>query len=117
MPLHLCVLAFMFCTYNGYLQSRYLSQYAVYTDDWVTDPRFLTGGCLSEALCHSSHNFNFHIPVVFSYKVCSSRENKESVMVPDLAAGGQSTGGSQAVPAHHQQWTMTQVPGVCPLRH
>ncbi|XP_014683903.1 3-oxo-5-alpha-steroid 4-dehydrogenase 1 [Equus asinus] len=43
MPLHLCVLAFMFCTYNGYLQSRYLSQYAVYTDDWVTDPRFLTG--------------------------------------------------------------------------
>ncbi|KAF6357582.1 steroid 5 alpha-reductase 1 [Rhinolophus ferrumequinum] len=42
-PLYACVLAFAFCTYNGYLQSRYLSQYAVYGDDWVTDPRFLTG--------------------------------------------------------------------------
>lgn len=36
-------MAFVFCTYNGYLQSRYLSHYAVYADDWVTDPRFLTG--------------------------------------------------------------------------
>ncbi|EPY72936.1 hypothetical protein CB1_064113005 [Camelus ferus] len=43
-PLYSFVLAFVFCTYNGYLQSRYLSQYAVYSDDWVTDPRFLTGG-------------------------------------------------------------------------
>ncbi|XP_008053073.1 3-oxo-5-alpha-steroid 4-dehydrogenase 1 [Carlito syrichta] len=43
MPLYSSVLAFMFCTYNGYLQSRYLSQYAVYTDAWVTDPRFLVG--------------------------------------------------------------------------
>ncbi|KAB1281336.1 3-oxo-5-alpha-steroid 4-dehydrogenase 1 [Camelus dromedarius] len=42
-PLYSFVLAFVFCTYNGYLQSRYLSQYAVYSDDWVTDPRFLTG--------------------------------------------------------------------------
>ncbi|VFV40541.1 3-oxo-5-alpha-steroid 4-dehydrogenase 1 [Lynx pardinus] len=25
---------------------RYLSQYAVYADDWVTDPRFLVGFCL-----------------------------------------------------------------------
>ncbi|XP_006875031.1 PREDICTED: 3-oxo-5-alpha-steroid 4-dehydrogenase 1 [Chrysochloris asiatica] len=37
------ILAFIFCTYNGYLQSRYLSQYAEYADDWLTDPRFLTG--------------------------------------------------------------------------
>ncbi|XP_038301310.1 3-oxo-5-alpha-steroid 4-dehydrogenase 1 isoform X1 [Canis lupus familiaris] len=44
MPLYTCVLAFTFCVYNGYLQSRYLSQYAVYADDWVTDPRFLVGG-------------------------------------------------------------------------
>ncbi|XP_008588556.1 PREDICTED: 3-oxo-5-alpha-steroid 4-dehydrogenase 1 [Galeopterus variegatus] len=43
MPLYSCVAAFLFCTYNGYLQSRFLSQYAVYSDDWVTDPRFLTG--------------------------------------------------------------------------
>ncbi|XP_042853748.1 3-oxo-5-alpha-steroid 4-dehydrogenase 1 isoform X1 [Panthera tigris] len=46
MPLYTCTLAFMFCVYNGYLQSRYLSQYAVYADDWVTDPRFLLGFCL-----------------------------------------------------------------------
>uniref|UniRef100_A0A673TB38 Steroid 5 alpha-reductase 1 n=1 Tax=Suricata suricatta TaxID=37032 RepID=A0A673TB38_SURSU len=46
MPLYTCVLAFMFCTYNGYLQSRYLSQYAVYADGWVTDPRFLAGCCM-----------------------------------------------------------------------
>ncbi|XP_077605583.1 3-oxo-5-alpha-steroid 4-dehydrogenase 1 [Crocuta crocuta] len=45
-PLYVCTLAFMFCTYNGYLQSRYLSQYAVYADDWVTDPRFLVGCCV-----------------------------------------------------------------------
>ncbi|XP_020030975.2 3-oxo-5-alpha-steroid 4-dehydrogenase 1 isoform X1 [Castor canadensis] len=38
-----CVLAFMFCTYNGYLQSRYLSQFAVYAEDWVSHPCFLTG--------------------------------------------------------------------------
>ncbi|KAF5912206.1 hypothetical protein HPG69_003482 [Diceros bicornis minor] len=43
MPLCLSVLAFVFCTYNSYLQSRYLSQYAVYADDWITDPRFITG--------------------------------------------------------------------------
>ncbi|XP_030886453.1 3-oxo-5-alpha-steroid 4-dehydrogenase 1 isoform X1 [Leptonychotes weddellii] len=46
MPLYTFVLAFVFCIYNGYLQSRYLSQYAVYADDWVTDPRFLVGFCL-----------------------------------------------------------------------
>uniref|UniRef100_A0ABI7Y337 3-oxo-5-alpha-steroid 4-dehydrogenase n=1 Tax=Felis catus TaxID=9685 RepID=A0ABI7Y337_FELCA len=46
MPLYTCTLAFTFCVYNGYLQSRYLSQYAVYADDWVTDPRFLVGFCL-----------------------------------------------------------------------
>ncbi|XP_012869313.1 PREDICTED: 3-oxo-5-alpha-steroid 4-dehydrogenase 1 [Dipodomys ordii] len=37
------VLAFIFCTYNGYLQSRYLSQYAVYPEPWVTHPWFLAG--------------------------------------------------------------------------
>lgn len=36
-------MAIMFCTFNGYLQSRYLSHWAVYADDWVTDPRFLIG--------------------------------------------------------------------------
>lgn len=45
MPLLACTMAIMFCTCNGYLQSRYLSHCAVYADDWVTDPRFLIGEC------------------------------------------------------------------------
>lgn len=40
------VLAFLFCTFNGYVQSRYLSQFAVYAEDWVTHPCFLTGFAL-----------------------------------------------------------------------
>ncbi|XP_004845214.1 3-oxo-5-alpha-steroid 4-dehydrogenase 1 isoform X4 [Heterocephalus glaber] len=44
MPLVTCVLAFLFCTCNGYLQTRYLSWYAVYAEDWVTQPCFLAGG-------------------------------------------------------------------------
>ncbi|XP_058162474.1 3-oxo-5-alpha-steroid 4-dehydrogenase 1 isoform X2 [Dasypus novemcinctus] len=43
-PFFTWIFACIFCTYNGYLQSKYLSQYAVYDEDWVTDPRFLTGG-------------------------------------------------------------------------
>ncbi|XP_008832795.1 3-oxo-5-alpha-steroid 4-dehydrogenase 1 [Nannospalax galili] len=42
-PLFSCVLAFMFCTVNGYMQSRYLSQFAVYAEDWLTSPCFLAG--------------------------------------------------------------------------
>ncbi|NP_001279361.1 3-oxo-5-alpha-steroid 4-dehydrogenase 1 [Callorhinchus milii] len=37
------ILAFTFCVYNGYLQGRYLSRFAIYPADWITDPRFLTG--------------------------------------------------------------------------
>ncbi|XP_078395218.1 3-oxo-5-alpha-steroid 4-dehydrogenase 1 [Cetorhinus maximus] len=37
------ILAFIFCLYNGYLQARFLSKYAVYPSDWITDQRFLTG--------------------------------------------------------------------------
>ncbi|KAM4705401.1 3-oxo-5-alpha-steroid 4-dehydrogenase 1 [Rhinophrynus dorsalis] len=36
-------LAFMFCCYNGYLQSSYLCSYAGFTSDWTQDPRFITG--------------------------------------------------------------------------
>nr|XP_044994925.1 3-oxo-5-alpha-steroid 4-dehydrogenase 1 isoform X2 [Jaculus jaculus] len=43
-PLLSFVLAFAFCNYNGYLQSRYLSNFAMYAEDWVTHPCFLTGG-------------------------------------------------------------------------
>ncbi|XP_052598892.1 3-oxo-5-alpha-steroid 4-dehydrogenase 1 isoform X2 [Peromyscus californicus insignis] len=38
--------AVLFCTMNGYLQSRYLSQFAVYAEDWVASPCFLTGFAL-----------------------------------------------------------------------
>ncbi|XP_067906732.1 3-oxo-5-alpha-steroid 4-dehydrogenase 1 [Heterodontus francisci] len=40
------VSAFTFCLCNGYLQARFLSKYAVYASDWITDPRFLTGFAL-----------------------------------------------------------------------
>ncbi|XP_013205190.1 3-oxo-5-alpha-steroid 4-dehydrogenase 1 isoform X2 [Microtus ochrogaster] len=43
-PLISFIGAVLFCTFNGYLQSRYLSQFAEYADDWVAQPCFLTGG-------------------------------------------------------------------------
>lgn len=48
----LWAMAFVFCAYNGYLQSRYLSQYAVYADDWVTHPCFVTGEHLTGDQLH-----------------------------------------------------------------
>ncbi|XP_043818717.1 3-oxo-5-alpha-steroid 4-dehydrogenase 1 [Dromiciops gliroides] len=42
-PLLIFVCAFMFCILNGYLQSQSLSNYAVYSDNWMKDPRFITG--------------------------------------------------------------------------
>lgn len=42
-PLLVFVMAVLFCTFNGYLQGRYLSAYAEYPEDWLTDPRFLLG--------------------------------------------------------------------------
>ncbi|KAK7898632.1 hypothetical protein WMY93_019485 [Mugilogobius chulae] len=36
-------LAFVFCMYNGYMQVRYLSHFAVYPASWVTHPLFLIG--------------------------------------------------------------------------
>ncbi|KAI8486685.1 3-oxo-5-alpha-steroid 4-dehydrogenase 1 [Branchiostoma belcheri] len=42
-PLVPFLLALLFCVYNGYLQARYLSQYAQYPDGWLTDPRFIVG--------------------------------------------------------------------------
>ncbi|XP_072461492.1 3-oxo-5-alpha-steroid 4-dehydrogenase 1 isoform X2 [Notamacropus eugenii] len=42
-PVSVFTTAFMFCSLNGYLQSQYLSNYAVYSDNWVKDPRFITG--------------------------------------------------------------------------
>ncbi|XP_060680560.1 3-oxo-5-alpha-steroid 4-dehydrogenase 1 [Hemiscyllium ocellatum] len=39
-------LAFTYCAFNGYLQARFLSKYAIYPSNWITDPRFLTGFAL-----------------------------------------------------------------------
>uniref|UniRef100_A0A2K6EFH1 Steroid 5 alpha-reductase 1 n=1 Tax=Propithecus coquereli TaxID=379532 RepID=A0A2K6EFH1_PROCO len=67
-PLYSCVIAFFFCAYNGYLQSRYLSQYAVYADDWVTDPRFLIGECPQlQTPPHSNHRGLFEYVTAANY--------------------------------------------------
>lgn len=49
-------LAFVFCIYNGYLQTRYLSHYAEYPPDWVTRPYFITGRCFLTV-----KKVNFHL--------------------------------------------------------
>uniref|UniRef100_A0A8D2IV58 3-oxo-5alpha-steroid 4-dehydrogenase (NADP(+)) n=1 Tax=Varanus komodoensis TaxID=61221 RepID=A0A8D2IV58_VARKO len=56
MPLLTFVMAFIFCSCNGYLQGRKLSNYAEYPSDWCTDPRFILawlGGLLINV--HSDH--------------------------------------------------------------
>ncbi|XP_060047135.1 3-oxo-5-alpha-steroid 4-dehydrogenase 1 isoform X3 [Erinaceus europaeus] len=45
-PVYVFLLAFLYCTFNGYLQGRYLTRHAVYAEDWLTDPRFLGGSLL-----------------------------------------------------------------------
>uniref|UniRef100_K7DYX8 3-oxo-5-alpha-steroid 4-dehydrogenase n=1 Tax=Monodelphis domestica TaxID=13616 RepID=K7DYX8_MONDO len=42
-PLFIFLSAFLFCTFNGFLQSQYLSNYAEYSDNWIKDPRFIIG--------------------------------------------------------------------------
>ncbi|MEE6465353.1 hypothetical protein FKM82_006532 [Ascaphus truei] len=42
-PLASFSLAFLFCCYNGYLQSSYLCNHAAFTPSWTRDPRFITG--------------------------------------------------------------------------
>ncbi|XP_030596845.1 3-oxo-5-alpha-steroid 4-dehydrogenase 1 [Archocentrus centrarchus] len=45
-PLASFALAFVFCSYNGFMQIRYLSHYAEYPTNWVTHPCFLVGSVL-----------------------------------------------------------------------
>ncbi|XP_033127758.1 3-oxo-5-alpha-steroid 4-dehydrogenase 1-like [Anneissia japonica] len=40
------VLAMFFCIFNGYMQGRYLTKYAEYPSNWISDSRFLFGVCL-----------------------------------------------------------------------
>uniref|UniRef100_A0A8C5Q6E5 3-oxo-5-alpha-steroid 4-dehydrogenase n=1 Tax=Leptobrachium leishanense TaxID=445787 RepID=A0A8C5Q6E5_9ANUR len=42
-PVFSFIMAFIFCCYNGYLQSSYLCRYATLTPEWFKDPRFITG--------------------------------------------------------------------------
>ncbi|KAG8133130.1 hypothetical protein E2320_010942 [Naja naja] len=43
-PFFVFVSAFVFCSYNGYLQGRSLTNYAEYSSNWLTEPRFILGG-------------------------------------------------------------------------
>ncbi|XP_072880473.1 3-oxo-5-alpha-steroid 4-dehydrogenase 1 [Hemitrygon akajei] len=45
-PLTTFASAIVFCIVNGYLQGMNLVKHAVYTSDWITDPRFLTGSAV-----------------------------------------------------------------------
>ena len=40
------LVGFSVCTVNGYLQGRYLTNYADYDQSWFFDPRFLVGHLL-----------------------------------------------------------------------
>uniref|UniRef100_A0A670Y0R0 Steroid 5 alpha-reductase 1 n=1 Tax=Pseudonaja textilis TaxID=8673 RepID=A0A670Y0R0_PSETE len=42
-PFFVFVSAFIFCLYNGYLQGRSLTNYAEYSSNWLTEPRFILG--------------------------------------------------------------------------
>ena len=42
-PLFIFLMALVFCTMNGYVQSRYLLHYYSYSNQWFFDPRFLIG--------------------------------------------------------------------------
>ncbi|XP_030065438.1 3-oxo-5-alpha-steroid 4-dehydrogenase 1 [Microcaecilia unicolor] len=67
-------LAFVFCGYNGYLQSSYIISYAEYPPDWTRDPRFIIGISLwltgSLINIHSDHILrNLRAPGETDYKI------------------------------------------------
>ncbi|XP_056376899.1 3-oxo-5-alpha-steroid 4-dehydrogenase 1 [Hyla sarda] len=73
-PLASFSLAFIFCCYNGYLQSSYLCQYAHLPAEWIYDPRFIIGTVLF--ICgmlvniHSDHILrNLRKPGETGYKI------------------------------------------------
>ncbi|XP_029445866.1 3-oxo-5-alpha-steroid 4-dehydrogenase 1 isoform X2 [Rhinatrema bivittatum] len=73
-------LAFLFCGYNGYLQCRYIMNYAEYPPDWTSDPRFIIGisGCLAGILIniHSDHLLrNLRAPGETGYKIPRGRQH------------------------------------------
>jgi protein-S-isoprenylcysteine O-methyltransferase Ste14 len=46
MPIAICVSAFCFTAFNGYLNGRWVSAFGTYDDAWATDPRFAIGVAL-----------------------------------------------------------------------
>ena len=42
-PIAPMLVAIFFCAINGYVQGRYLTNYALYEISWFWDPRFLIG--------------------------------------------------------------------------
>ncbi|KAL7984625.1 hypothetical protein Chor_003195 [Crotalus horridus] len=42
-PFFIFMSAFIFCSYNGYLQGRSLTNYAEYSSNWLTEPCFILG--------------------------------------------------------------------------
>ncbi|XP_028909954.1 3-oxo-5-alpha-steroid 4-dehydrogenase 1 isoform X2 [Ornithorhynchus anatinus] len=42
-PVSTFIMAFLFCSFNGYLQGQNLSKYAVYPTSWLRNPRFIIG--------------------------------------------------------------------------
>uniref|UniRef100_A0A8D0GU98 3-oxo-5-alpha-steroid 4-dehydrogenase n=1 Tax=Sphenodon punctatus TaxID=8508 RepID=A0A8D0GU98_SPHPU len=68
------MLAFMFCTLNGYLQGRSLSNFLEYPSDWLTEPCFIVGfaGWLNGLVIniHSDHILrNLRKPGETGYKI------------------------------------------------
>ncbi|MCB9234624.1 MAG: DUF1295 domain-containing protein [Bacteroidia bacterium] len=46
MPVLIAAFAFIFQLWNGYLNGEWLGNFAHYTDEWLTDPRFIAGAML-----------------------------------------------------------------------
>eukprot|EP00128_Syssomonas_multiformis_P014123 Colp12_sorted_trinity150504_noHs@29642 len=42
-PFMVFFMAYAFCVLNGYMQGRYLTEYARYPEDWIQGPRFILG--------------------------------------------------------------------------
>lgn len=73
-PIFTCVLAFIFCSCNGYLQGRSLSNYTEYPASWLKEPCFIIGiaGWISGLLIniHSDHILrNLRKPGETGYKI------------------------------------------------
>ena len=49
MPALIALLAFLFNSFNAYLNARWISEYADYPASWLADPRFVLGAALMAA--------------------------------------------------------------------